>query len=135
MQNPTIINFDGSDEEYGGPVYQGSTFEAWITIRNSSGTPLNLSTYNVRGMGRKNFSDPLPTFTFVASFIDTVENGITYPSSTIRLYLPASEGANATRTIPSGTYKYDVELELISNIDIVVKPIAGKIKFTNEASK
>lgn len=129
MQEPTILNFTGPDD--GGAMYQGSAFEVIITVRNSAKTPVNLSTYSVRAHARKSLSDTDPAWVFTTSLVDVTENGTTYPESAIRMFV----GATVNKDIPPGIYNYDIELELLADADIVVKPAVGKIRVKGEATK
>jgi hypothetical protein len=131
MQSPTIVNFDGSDPQYGGAIYQGSTFEAYVTVRDLQGVPVSLADYTLAAQARRSYKDVTPAFTFTTNFQDTTENGILYPASVIHLFL----GASVTRNIPPALYKYDVELTLATNSEIVIKPFLGTIKVINEVTK
>ena len=131
MQSPIVVNFDGSDPEFGGAIYQGSTFEAYVTVRDLDGVPVSLADYSVAAEARKNYKDVTEAFIFTATLEPITENGITYPTSVIHLFL----GATDTAVIPAGLYVYDVELTLLTNDDIVIKPFLGKIKVINEVTR
>lgn len=131
MQSPIVINFDGSDPDYGGAMYQGSTFEAYVTIRDVDGIPVSLADYTIASQARKNYKDVTPAWTFTATLEDTTENNILYPASVVHLYM----GATDTAVIPAGLYKYDVELTLNTDPDTVVKPFLGKIKVESEVTR
>jgi len=131
MQSPIVVNFDGSDPEYGGAVYQGSTFEAYVTVRDLDGVPVSLADYNVAGQARKNYKDVNPTFTFTTTLEDITENSILYPKAVIHLFM----GASVTRGITPALYKYDIELTLKTNSEIVIKPFLGNIKVIAEVTK
>lgn len=129
MTEPTIINFTGTDDN--GALYQGSAFEAIVTVRGADGKPVNLSSYKVRSQARKTPSDSTPAWTFDTSLVDVTEDGTTYTKGAIRLFL----GATASSTLTPAIYGYDVELELLTDAEIVVKPCAGKIRVKAEVTR
>lgn len=83
-------------------IQQGDTFEWEITVQDAAGAPLDLTTYTIRGQGRKKYSDTDPAFSFVCTkAVDQVANkGL--------VVLTLSDTISAA--IAAGKYLYDIEV-------------------------
>lgn len=79
-------------------VEQGSTFSRVITIKDSTGTPVNISTSTFRGQIRKRYKSETPEAEFTLTVTDAV-NG----------QLSMSLTDAQTAAIDSGEWVYDVE--------------------------
>lgn len=81
---PASINFS---------LYQGATFSEPVTLKDSSGTPLDLTGYSARLQARREISDTTPVFS-----LDSTTGGIVLggTAGTITLSMPAA----ATAALP-----------------------------------
>lgn len=107
---------------------QGATFNPTITWKDEAETPVSLVGYTARMQVRTNYAD-----SGVAIIISlTTENGrITLggAAGTIELFIDADD----TDGLPSGTHKYDLELE--SNDGTVVRLLKGNFKVDPEVTR
>jgi hypothetical protein len=79
-------------------IDQGSTFSSTISVKNTNGTPYNLTGYSVRGQIRKTYSS-LTAISFTTN--------INVPTSgNVGISLTASQ----TRGMKPSRYVYDVEI-------------------------
>lgn len=92
----------GMAEQFDIEILQGDSFDWEITIQDATGVPLNLTTYDIRGMGRKAYTDVLPSFTFVC----TKDANQTLNTGKVIVTLDAT----TTAAISKGSYKYDIEV-------------------------
>ena len=123
MEQPTLIHFTTAPDAHG-PLFVGRTFDAVIVIRGTDGLPVELSGYNVACQARLDSEDLAPAFTLAATIVDVTEDGTTYPSGGVRLFL----GATAAAVIERGLYWYDVKLTSKTDADIVISPAAGNMQ-------
>jgi hypothetical protein len=112
-------------------MIQGDTFRWIIMVQDSAGAPLNLTSYTVRGMIRKAYTDLTPTESFnVAKATQTGAD-----IGKVVLTLTAAE----TAAIDKGSYKYDVELEAdtdgTENNADAYKLYRGSVTMLPEATK
>jgi hypothetical protein len=106
-------------------ILQGDSFDWEITVEDINGDLLDLTNFNVRGMGRKQYSDTLPTWTFVCTKDpDQVAN-----TGLVRVTLTAV----VTAAITKGTYKYDIEVYTAGGM--VKKIYRGNAVVAPEATK
>lgn len=103
---------------------QGSTFTRVVTYTDGSGVPVNLTTYTARMRVRSSRG--------ATGFYLTLANGqgISLQSNgEIEIVIPAS----TTAKVPSGMYKYD--LEIVSSTGIVTRVIEGDFKVSGEVTR
>lgn len=130
MQGPTLIHFT-DDFDANGALYIGRTFEAVITITGADGQPADLSDYTVASQARLDADDPAPAFSFVASIVDVVIDGQTFPSAGIKLFMGKTAAADMVR----GMYWYDVKLTSKTNAEIVITPVAGNAQVEGTSTR
>tara|TARA_R110000744_G_scaffold94093_3_gene181658 strand:+ start:11005 stop:11355 length:351 start_codon:yes stop_codon:yes gene_type:complete len=114
-------------------ISQGSDFLLAITIKDSSGTPIDLTGHSFRGQIRKTASDPLVLADFSFNILDQVSStgrvDVILPStdsSTIILETSKSAGRKIT------TFTYDIESEDSGN---VVRWLEGLVKMSPEVTR
>lgn len=107
---------------------QGATFNPTITWKDEAGDPVSLTGYTGRMQVRKNYAD-----SGVAIIISlTTENGrmsLGGSNGTIELLIDAVD----TDDLPSGTHKYDLELE--SGSGVVTRLLKGSFKVDPEVTR
>jgi hypothetical protein len=107
---------------------QGATFNPTITWRDEAEDPVSLVNYTGRMHVRHNYADSDETI--LVSL--TTENGrmtLGGLAGTIILYIDADD----TDSLPSGTHKYDLELE--SNGGLVTRLLKGNFKVDPEVTR
>lgn len=102
-------------------VDAGSTFSTIITVRNSDGSPMNLSGYTAASQIRKSYGS-ITAYNFNASVHD-VDLG------EIRLQLSDEESG----AIKPGRYLYDIEIT--SSIGEKLRVVEGVVLVTPEITK
>ena len=102
-------------------VDQGSDYSNIITVRTSSGEPLNLSGFTVASQIRKSFSSSV-AYSFQCSVVSAT-------SGQVRLQLSSA----ASEQIPPGRYLYDVEVTSPTNIKTRV--VEGVLTLTPQITK
>lgn len=104
---------------------QGTTFVRVVTYTDANNTPINISSYTGRMKVRKSksSSDEYLSLASGGSGLVLQANG------EIEITIPASTSAK----IPSGNYKYD--LEIISPTGIVTRVIEGDFKVSGEVTR
>ena len=119
--------------QYSMSISQGSDFLLAITIKDSSGTPIDLTGHSFRGQIRKTASDPLVLADFSFNILDQVSStgrvDVILPStdsSTIILETSKSAGRKIT------TFTYDIESEDSGN---VVRWLEGLVKMSPEVTR
>ena len=103
---------------------QGSTFTRVVTYTDASGNIVNLTTYTARMRVRSSKG--------ASGFYLTLANGqgISLQSNgEIEIVIPAA----STAKIPSGMYKYD--LEIVSSTGIVTRVIEGDFRVSGEVTR
>ncbi len=121
---------------------QGSTWSCNITLlQYGTATPIDLTTYSVRGQIRRAFSDTTPIASFTCSKVDAV-NGVL----NITLSAAATEDLTACKTQvdstnyssadKNGIYYYDVEIYKGTVPDeIVYRAVQGNLYVDPEVTK
>jgi len=112
-------------------IEQGATFTRQITMRQSNGSPMDLTGYIGRAMVRKTYGATAPSATFTVDFDADRATGI------ITLTLSAEQ----TAAIPAGEsvdetdsqYVWDFELEDVSGV--VMRVLKGACYVDPEATK
>ena len=107
---------------------QGATFNPTITWKDEAGDPVSLLQYTGRMHVRSNYADS--GVDIVISL--TTENGrmtLGGLNGTIVLYIDADD----TDGLPSGTFKYDLELE--SSTGVVTRLLKGNFKIDPEVTR
>lgn len=112
---------------------QGATFDRVLTYRGADNSPIDILSYSARMHVREYATGPLVV-------------GLSSSDSTLNLNGPvelSQDGANgnihmslsaaATAALPSGTYKYDLEIE--STTGQVVRLIEGKFAVVPEITR
>lgn len=90
-------------------IYQGSTFELPLTLKNGDGTPFNLTSWIPRGQMRRHVRSTAIAATFTCTIIEPATNGqfTVSLSSAITAAIIAGDSV----TDPRSLYVYDVEME------------------------
>lgn len=104
---------------------QGATLVRVVTYKDSAGNPVNLTTYTARMKVRSSRGAPGAYLTLASggSGISLASNG------EIQITVPAT----TTAAIPSGKYRYD--LEVISPGNIVTRVIEGDFTVSGEVTR
>jgi hypothetical protein len=95
-------------------IYQGSTYNLSMTLRDEVGNAIDLSSYTTRGVIRNRFSD--------TGILADLNPQIITPSAG---EMTISIAASGTATLPVGIAVYDIEITNTGN-GYVTKPLAGK---------
>jgi hypothetical protein len=104
---------------------QGTTFVRVVTYTDSNNSPINISSYTGRMKVRKSKSS---TEEYLS--LTTGGGGLVLQSNgEIEITIPAVTSAK----IPSGNYRYD--LEIISTSGIVTRVIEGEFKVSGEVTR
>lgn len=99
----------------------GSTYSAIVNVRNSDGTPINLTNFTIAAQIRKSYGS-LNAYNFTCSIFDAA-------SGKVRMILPAATSS----TIKPGRYLYDIEVT--SPIGEKLRVIEGIVLITPEITK
>jgi hypothetical protein len=104
---------------------QGTTLARVVVYKDALGSPINISSYSGRMKVRKTKSsqEAYISLTTPSSGISLQSNG------EIEITIPAA----TTARIPSGNYRYD--LEIISPSGVVVRVIEGEFKVSGEITR
>ncbi len=118
--------------KYNMEISQGSDFKLSLTIKDSTGTPVDITGHTFRGQIRKTASDAITQAIFSFNITDAVNGMVDVKlaaadSSAISL----SRSKNASRTITTMTY--DIESE--DGSGNVVRWLEGLVKFSPEVTK
>lgn len=103
-------------------VDKGSSFRATVTVFDLQNEPLNLDTYSVSGQIRRNYT----TEDVVLSFQTVKDSDPATGSFDIFL------DANATATVNSGSYVYDVQIQDAQN---TFRVLEGSVKVTPRVTR
>lgn len=95
-------------------IDQGSNFDSSVTVTDSSGSAIDLTTYTTRGQIRKSYQSST-----AVDFVTTKNS-----DGEIGLSLTAA----ATGGMKAGRYVYDVEIE--SSGGVVTRVLEGQIEVT-----
>jgi hypothetical protein len=95
-------------------IYKGTTFSLSLTLKDSNGTPINLSGYNVSG-----FLKYRPSDTDKLCDLNPIK---TNPASGI---VTLTISYNTTATLPCGHGFYDIQIHN-TGTDIVTRVLDGK---------
>lgn len=113
-------------------IEQGATFQRQLTLKDSGGTPVDLTGRTFRGKVKDNIQGDLVatfSFTLLDQITDTGKVLITLTAAETAA-IPVPKGKNATRT--SEDYIYDVEMVLTGGE--VERVIQGKITVSAEVT-
>ena len=102
-------------------IDQGSTFSSTISVKNTNGTPYNLTGYSVRGQIRKTYSS-LTAISF-ATYVTAPLTGVVGISLT----------ATQTRGMKFGRYVYDVEI--YNNGGHVLRIAEGQVEISPASTR
>ena len=108
--------------KYNLTIDQGSDFLHFLTVKDSTGTPKNLTGYTARASMR-----PTAESSTVYNFV----TGVTTPATNGKISMSLSSGVTAA--IPAGTYLYD--LELIGGAGSVERLIHGTVNLRREITR
>lgn len=106
---------------------QGTTFRRTFTFMDGSATPaiIDLSGYSARMQVREDFDST----EFIVE-LTTENSGISIDGVNGKVSLVIE--ADVTETFPIGSYKYDIELVIGTEVEC---PLYGKFKVTAEVTK
>lgn len=104
---------------------QGATLVRVVTFKDSTGTPVNLTTYTARMKVRSSRGAPGVQLTLASggSGIALASNG------EIEITVPAA----TTAIVPAGKYRYD--LEVVSASGIVTRVVEGEFTVSGEVTR
>lgn len=104
---------------------QGTTFVRVVTYTDANNTPINISSYTGRMKVRKSKSSPEEYLS-----LTTGGGGLALQANgEIEITVPAATSA----MIPSGNYKYD--LEIVSTAGVVTRVIEGDFRVSGEITR
>jgi len=104
---------------------QGTTFVRVVTYTDTNNTPINISSYTGRMKVRKSKSSP-------DEYLSLTTGGgglLLQANGEIEITIPAATSAR----IPSGNYKYD--LEIVSTSGVAIRVIEGDFKVSGEVTR
>jgi hypothetical protein len=103
---------------------QGTTFTRVVTYNDADGNPVNLTSYTARMKVRSSRGAE----GFYMTLINT--RGISLQSNgEIEITIPAT----STARVPSGSYRYD--LEIVSTSGVVTRVIEGEFRISGEVTR
>lgn len=120
--------------KYDMSISQGADFTLRMTLKDSTGTPIDVTDHTFRGQIRKTASDAVIQASFDFTILDQITN-----TGEVDVKLPSSESSaiildkskNANRSITTMTY--DIESEDLSGN--VVRWLEGLAKISPEVTK
>ncbi len=101
-------------------IYKGDYFQLPIVIKDSTGTPMNLTGYTAKSVLKTGYDDP-GGVSFTCTITDAVNGAVT-------LFLSSS----VTTTLLAGTYIYD--FQLTSSLNETRTYLAGDVTVINEVT-
>jgi hypothetical protein len=123
------------NNKYNLTMWQGSTFGLSITVKDSTGTAQNLTSYTARMQMRPSYDSGTVTETLTSANSEIV---ITANTGTVNLTLAATRTANISVDMTNGkpprsSYVYD--LELIDSGNTVSKILYGDVTVYGEVTR
>jgi len=115
-------------------IEQGATFQLSLTMRDETGTAINLTGQSFRGWIKESFTDVAAIATFTCTLLDqsdpaTVGKVVISLSATITEALPA-QGKGTVRTITKMVY--DIESE--DGDGVVIRWLQGEANISPEVT-
>lgn len=104
-------------------IYKGSTFTLGLTLRDTAGVPIDLTSYNVSGFLKYRYSDSNKLVSLNASKTAPFASGI------VSLSIPSS----GTESLPVGYAFYDIEI-YHTGLETVDKVLVGKASIYPEVT-
>lgn len=105
-------------------IDQGSDYFLDVIVKNSDGTPLDLSQYSARAQIRETKESEQLTASFTCTVVEPTSQG------KIQMFLP-----NAVSTpILAGSYFYDLEI-FTANDALVKRIVGGRVRITQEVTR
>lgn len=114
-------------------IEQGATFELVATYKNSSGTPVDLTSYGAR-MQIRSTHDSNVTLVSLTTTLDSDGSGITITPSSGSLYIRLSAASSSALNFSQGVY----DLEIYSgsgNTEYVTRILEGNVKLYKQVTR
>lgn len=120
--------------KYNMEISQGADYKLGLTIKDDSGTEVDLTGHTFSGQIRKTASDPTIlasfTFTILDQVTDTGRVDVELPAAASSA-IPVDRSRNASRTITTLTY----DIESIDPATKTVRWLEGTVKLSPEVTK
>ncbi len=114
-------------------IEQGATFELVATYKNSSGTPVDLTSYGARMQIRSTY-DSNVTLVSLTTTLDSDGSGIVITPSSGSLYIRLSAASSSALNFSQGVY----DLEIYSgsgNTEYVTRILEGNVKLYKQVTR
>ena len=108
-------------------IKQGATWNQVLSYTDSSGTPINLTSYTAKLQLKETCKS---TFSYLTISTETGEIVIDGPTGTITITVDAT----VMTRLPSGTYLYDLIIISPASTPVVTRLLEGKITVSPEVT-